>query len=103
MEQVHASKLPKLYQRTASRGVKRNRKRNQNRKPYRQTFRSNNVSSQKKRSRRPQQPTVRFLESSFPSISNALLTVASTWWNALAVEECVRSPPPRAFSGSNRT
>src|SRR3989442_1789572 len=56
----------------------------------------------KNRNKRAKQPTARSLEW-FPSISNDLPTVASAWWNALTVEECVRSPRSRASSGSKRT
>src|SRR2546421_10058764 len=56
----------------------------------------------KTRSTRVHPVTVRLLER-FPSTSNGLPTVASLWWNVLAVRERVRSPQSRAFSGSQHT
>src|SRR5712692_4204893 len=57
----------------------------------------------KNRNTRAKQRTARFLENWYPLISNGLPKVPSAWWNVLTVEECVRSPQTRAFSGSNRT
>src|ERR1051326_266427 len=57
----------------------------------------------KNRSTQAKQPTARFLESWFPSISNDLLKAPSAWWNVLAAEECVRSPQARASAGSKHT
>ncbi|WP_236601035.1 SDR family oxidoreductase [Ktedonobacter sp. SOSP1-85] len=48
-------------------------------------------------------PKCTFSRMVVPSISNNLRTVASPWWNVLAVRERVRSPQSRASSDSHRT
>lgn len=75
----------------------------QNRRQCRRTFKPKREKWWKNRHKRAPHPTARFLESWFPSISNDVPTVASAWWNVLAVEECVLSPQARASSGSKRT
>src|SRR5690242_5166629 len=62
----------------------------------------NSAKRPKNRSTRVHPGTVRLL-GRFPLTSNDLPTVASLWWNVLAVRERVRSPQSRAFSGSQRT